>query len=117
MAEKDTLVKQSADQVDNYKVKPGSFKKSNGAQTSSGKDQLCPEGGYLGSPRNCQDGGDLTPSDWGKNSFTVKKTSGGEEGKSLSVSEGVDLVTGKITGYSGTRVGEIGDRNLSIASR
>jgi hypothetical protein len=118
MSAKDTLISQSPTQVDNYEVKPSSFPSSGSAQSASGKDELCRLSENQCSPRHTQDDGDLTPSNWAKNVFTVGRSTA-EEGKNLSDPNSVDLATGKITvgGYSATRVGEVGDRNARIPSR
>jgi hypothetical protein len=122
MSEKDSLVSQSKNQVDNNATKASDYpNKSGGPGGQPGKDQLVPGEGYLGSPRNCQDGGDLTPSDWGKGGtqFKVGVSKGGEDGPAVSHGNAIDLVTGKmiVGGYSATRVGEVGDPKASIPSK
>lgn len=128
MSERNSLVSQSDAQVNTMKASTGDFKtKSKGQVAQTGKDQLCGTAYEQDCPRSLQDDGPGssgagTPSVWGKTgSFTVGKNSGESESGLTAVKEGssVNMTTGLVetSGYSQTRVKEIGDPKASIPSR
>ena len=128
MSEKDTLVSLNPAQSNPYDAKPSDFPKSGGGQMAEGKNQLVRESEYEESPRHCQDDGPGssgagTPSNWGVGGtqFKVGTNSGESSSAPPKVSDpnAVDLVTGKIviSGYSATKVGEVGDPKASIPSK
>ncbi len=69
------------------------------AGEASGKGQLVKQTMNQEGPRHTQDGGENTPSVWGKDGeFAVQKNKGeGEGGSSLSIKGSVDLKTGQMS--------------------
>jgi hypothetical protein len=131
----DDLVPLTAPEMDTYRVRgddfPFTFKTpedSSGGSQGAGleqQDKLCPEKELQVYPRyNADDGagesGAGTPSVWGKEGkgFTVEKNKGegDEPAKAMTIAEGVDLVTGKLTcaGYKETVVDETPEASVSI---
>jgi hypothetical protein len=129
----DELFPLSLGEADPYRVKGSDFpnKGGSGMGPKPGHDVLCPETGNQEAPRHAEDpgpgeGGYGTPSNWqsgGRSgivaaSFPVGKNKGeGEESPSkMSIAEGVDCVTGKLTcaGYKETSVEETPEASVSI---
>ena len=138
---KDSLVSQGHDQVDNYMVKPSDFPvkpvtaftgQSGGHGMAEGKDQLVADSENQCGPRHVEDEGPGshgagTPSGWssggrsGKvaSNFPVSKGGAGEGGTSVNSPYSVNLMTGEFecSGYSKTKVGEIGQHDVHIPSK
>ncbi len=137
--EKDQMVKQGIQQVDNYHAKPSEFPiKGGGGGKSVGGQEAGGHGSSQGhnemtkascSPRHLQDGGPGasgagTPSIWGHEASIgpIEKNNGegGSDGlSSISTPETVDFVSGKIrvAGYSETPVHETPEKNTPIPPR
>ena len=65
------------------------------AGSASGAGQLVRQNLNQEGPQHSQDGGELTPSTWGKAEWTVGKASEGST--SISIPQSVDFETGNIT--------------------
>lgn len=139
---KNDLVSQTPMQHDPYRAKPSDFPVSgsdkldgqgSGAHGfSSGKDELAKQSPNQIGPRHVEDGGpgpkgSGTPTSWQSggrsgtvaSNFPVGKNSGESNSgaSSLSISESINLQTGKIQGPSQTRVGEVPESKVHIPSR
>ena len=130
MAEKDNLVSQNPAQKDPYKARASEFSIGNASSmaqgTAEGANQLAQQSANQCGPRYAQDDGPGssgagTPANWAKNDFKISRNSGEGMSSPSSVTEGssIDLTTGRISvaGVKATRVGEVLDPKLSIASR
>lgn len=132
-AEQDKLVELYPAQMDPYRVKGSDFpnKGGSGVGGKPGHDDLCPEAGNQEAPRHAEDPGAGedgygTPSDWqsgGRSkhvaaSFPVGKNKGESEDtpSKVSIPEGVDLISGKLTcsSYKETVVDETPEASVSI---
>jgi len=132
--EKNSLVDQSMPQIDTYHAKGKDFPvkpvkaatdQSGPHGMAEGQDELIRLGVNLEGPRHCEDAGILMPSEWqsGGRSKVVAKCfpvgkNGGESQvaspSKMSIPEGVDIMSGKITGGSSTRVDEVFEDKVSI---
>lgn len=132
-AGKNSLVSQTAQQIDSYHAKGSDFsvKKVKAATDQSGErgmsegqDMLATLSENQEGPRHCEDGGSMKPTEWqsGGRSKTVAKcfpvgTNKGEGEDSpskMSIAVGVDFMTGKITGGNLTRVDSVYEDKVSI---
>lgn len=115
---KDSLVSLNPAQQNPYTAKASDFPSSGGGNQAEGKNELCGQTENQRGPRHAQDGGEKTPSDWGKNDFSVS-TNTEVRGSGVTNKDSVDLTTGKISvgGYGATRVSEVPDKLVKIPSR
>ena len=97
---KNSLIDQSATQVDNYEVKPESFPSGGGQKHGAMAEGANRLSKAPCSPSQLEDDGDLTPSVWGKGgkAFSVEKNKGeGDSAPSkMSIKASVDFASGQI---------------------
>lgn len=123
---KDELISQTVEQKDPYRVKGSDFPvksvkaghgQSGAAGEASGTNELVRPSPNQDAPRHAEDGGRLTPSEWGKGGaeFSVGRATG-EAGTSVSIPESVNLASGavEVKGYKATRADETPDKGVSI---
>jgi len=132
-AEQDKLVEQYPTQMDPYRVRGTDFPNKGGSGTGSkpGHDDLLSESELQVGPRHNEDGGAGeggygTPTEWNSGGRSPKVSAGFPVGKnkgegdepatSVSIAEGVDLISGKLTcsGYTETAVEETPEKSVSI---
>jgi hypothetical protein len=132
-AEQDKLFPMTLGERDPYSVRGNDFPNKGGSGVGSkpGHDDLCPESGNQVGPRYCEDGGEGeggygTPTEWqsGGRSKTVaaafpvgkNKGEGDESPEKVSIAEGVDFVSGKLTcsAYKETPADETPEASVSI---
>ena len=132
-AEQDKLVPLTIGEGDPYRVKGSDFPNKGGSGMGSkvGHDDLLSESELQCGPRHNEDGGMGdggygTPTQWNSGGRSPKVSAGFPVGKNkgegdespskVSIPEGVDLISGKLTcsGYSETPVDETPQANVSI---